>query len=70
MPKPKTPAIVIPMPVTTLDFSPDRIPEFRVRLCELNDATDAIITLLDAWRRPQLVPKRKRIRRGIPGGIK
>ena len=65
MPRPKTPARVIPMPPAPLDSSAeqllqqirqlpaDRIPELRARLRELNVLTNAVIALLDAMWRPQ-----------------
>jgi hypothetical protein len=58
MPKPKTPANVIPMPPPA--FSADRIPELRARLREFKAFLDHVIKLLDAMRRPQLVSKRRR----------
>jgi hypothetical protein len=64
MPKPKTPAPVIPMP--PLGFSADRIRELRASLREFNAAIDSVIALLDVMRRPQrtrnlaIVPRRRR----------
>jgi len=52
----KTPAVVIPMPVTT----PARIRELRLRLREFNAAIDDIITLLGAMQRPQRARKPRR----------